>query len=80
VKLRCGISDGKGKLCDRELEPISFAVFAAGYVDPGTGPLRLGRCPKHKVVFAPEDEIQAAATERQAAIHLSRLARRSTRR
>jgi hypothetical protein len=80
VKLRCGVRDGRGKLCNREVEMIADRlIFAAGYIESEDSPGRLARCPKHGQLYVPEHELNDAIGAKQAVLHVWRFRRSGTR-
>jgi hypothetical protein len=76
VKLLCGISDGRGKICGRRLGPGTWerwvgARNAADIVLEGEHSV-VSMCPKHGVVAIEKAEFETAQRDGSVAVHFRR--------
>jgi hypothetical protein len=76
VKLLCGISDGRGKICGQRLRPGTWERWvgvrnAADIVLEGEHSV-VSMCPKHGVVAIGKAEFETAQREGSVAVHFRR--------
>jgi hypothetical protein len=68
-RLVCGVSDGRGKTCGRQVEgPRPFAP----YEGPREPRFLIGDCPKHGHVAITQSRFDRAVAAGQATVHLAR--------